>query len=383
MKRTKLRYGQVGGSLGSFIGGVHRRAIAIEETAELVAACFDPRPANNQETGAFYGLDPERVYADYQTMARAESQREDRIDFVDIATPNSTHYEIAKAFLKEGINVSCEKPLCFTVEQAEELQRLAKEHHVLFAVTYTYLGYAMVKFARELIEAGEIGEVINVNAEYLQDWLIDEVEKTDSATSKLSVWRMDPSVSGGSNCVGDIGTHIEAAVTYMTGLKTKRVCAQLDNYGMELDLNANILVEFENGSHGVFSCSQVCCGHYNGLVVRIFGSKGAIEWAQEEPEFLKVTKKGEPKQVYARGTGCVTGIAERRAHIPSGHPEGLTMAFANIYRAFQDSVLRQINGETPTADDQDYPSVAYGIEGVKFIQACVKSSKEGCVWIDI
>ena len=383
MKRTKLRYGQVGGSIGAFIGGVHRRAIAIEETAELVAGCFDNRWENNKETGEFYGLEEDRIYKDYTEMVKAESEREDRIDFVSICTPNFLHYEIARAFIEAGIHVVCEKPLCFTIEEATELQKLAEENHVLFAVTYTYTGYAMVKFAKELIEAGEIGDIINVNAEYLQEWLIDEVGKTDSATSKFSVWRMDPKMSGGSNCVGDIGTHIEAIVTYMTGLKTKKVSAVMDNYGLALDLNANILVELENGCHGVFSCSQICCGHYNGLVVRIFGSKGSIEWVQEEPDVLKVTKKGEPVQVYNRGTGSVTGLAERRTHIPSGHPEGLILAFSNIYRSFQDSVLKLVNGEEITGDDRDYPSVEYGVEGVKFIQACIKSSENGSAWVEL
>ena len=383
MKRTKLRYGQVGGSLGAFIGGVHRKAIALGETAELVAGCFDNRWENNRETGEFYGLAEDRIYKNYREMAAAEAVREDKIDFVSICTPNFLHYEIAKAFLEAGIHVSCEKPLCFTVQEAEELQKLAREHNVLFAVTYTYTGYAMVKFAKELIAAGEIGDIINVNAEYLQEWLIDEVGKTDSATSKFSVWRMDPKSSGGSNCVGDIGTHIEATVSYMTGLKTKKVAAVLDHYGLALDLNANILVELENGCHGVFSCSQVCAGHYNGLVVRIYGSKGAIEWVQEQPDVLKVTKKGGPIQIYNRGTGCITGLAERRTHLPSGHPEGLILAFANIYRSFQDSILKRINGEPVTEDDSDYPSVAYGVSGVKFIQACLQSSENQAAWVDL
>lgn len=383
MKRTKLRYGQLGGSLGAFIGGVHRKAIALEESAELVAGCFDNRWKNNIETGEFYGLQLERIYKDYQEMVRAESQREDKIDFVSICTPNFLHYEMAKAFIQAGIHVVCEKPLCFTPEEAEELQRLATEHQVLFAVTYTYVGYAMVKFAKELISAGEIGEVINVNAEYLQEWLIDEVGNGNESTTKLSVWRMNPNFSGGSNCVGDIGTHIEATVSYMTGLKTKKVAAVLDHFGKELDLNANILVELENGAHGVFSCSQVCCGHCNGLVVRIFGSEGAIEWVQEEPDVLKLTKKGEPVRIYSRGTSSVTGLAQRRNHIPSGHPEGLTFAFANIYRAFQDSVLKIANGEALTADDLDYPSIEYGVEGVKFIHACLKSSENNAVWVDL
>lgn len=381
MRRTRLRYGQVGGSKGAFIGGVHRRAIAIEETADLVAGCFDNRWENNKETGEFYGIEPGRIYRDYKEMAMAEQNREDKIDFVSICTPNFLHYEIAKAFLEAGIHVVCEKPLCFTVEQAEELQKLSREKNLLFAVTYTYPGYAMVKYAKELIAQGEIGDIINVNAEYLQDWLIDEVGDTDSETSKMSVWRMDPKYSGGSNCVGDIGTHIEALVSYMTGLKTRKVAAMLDNYGYALDLNANILVELENGCHGVFSCSQVCAGHYNGLAVRVFGTQGAIEWVQEEPEILRFVKKGEPVRIYNRGAGYVHGMAELRSHLPSGHPEGLIMAFANSYRAIQDSILKMVNGEALAPEDLDYPSVDDGVEGVKFIQACLESNKNNSAWV--
>ncbi len=383
MGRTKLRYGQIGGTMGAFIGHVHRRAIAIEESANLVAGCFSSDAERNGETADFYELDKDRVYADYKEMIAKESQREDKMDFVVICTPNRYHYEAAKACLEGGFHVVCEKPLCFKVEEAEELQKLAKEKGLLFAVTYTYPGYAMVKFAKELIAAGKIGEVINVNAEYLQDWLIDEASNTQSAQSKLSVWRMDPEKSGATNCVGDIGTHIEAIVRYMTGLKTTKVAAKLDRFGAELDLNANMLVELENGAHGIFTCSQICCGHYNGLVVRIFGTEGAIEWEQENPEQLKVTLRGEPTQIYNRGTNSVTGLAERRGHIPSGHPEGLMIAFANTYRAYCDSLLKLVNGQQPSGDDLDYPDIDYGVDGVRFIAAVIKSDAQNAAWVEI
>ncbi len=382
MKRTRLRYGQLGGRLDAFIGGVHRAAIAMNNQSDLVAGCFSHQAEANKATGQAYGLEEDRIYSDYKEMLEKEAAREDKIDFVCICTPNRTHYEMAKACLEAGFHVACEKPLCFTSEEAAELKALAEEKNLLFAVTYTYTGYAMVKFARELIARGEIGEVINVNAEYLQDWLLDEVEPSGAEMS-LDVWRMDPKSSGISNCVGDIGTHIEAAVTYMTGLKTKRVCAMLDKYGHELDLNANILVELENGSHGVFSSSQVAAGHYNGLVVRIFGSKGAIEWVQEKPDFLSVTPKGEPTRVYARGAAGADGQAAAWSRLPSGHPEGLTTAFANIYKAFQNAVLKAVNGEACTSEDLDFTDADYGMEGVKFIEACVASSENGAVWTDL
>ncbi len=383
MRDQKLRYGMVGGKKGAFIGAVHRMAIAVEETAELCAGCFGRNEEENRKTGEFYDIASDRIYSDFKEMAEKEGAREDGIDFVCITTPNNTHYEAAKAFLNAGISVSCEKPLVFTVEEAEELKSLAEEKNLLFAVTYTYTGYNMVKFAKELVAAGEIGKVVNVNAEYLQDWLIDEIGNGDDTTSKMSVWRMSAENSGISNCVGDIGTHIESIVRYITGLKTKKVSAVLDKFGHELDLNANILVELENGAHGVFCCSQICAGHYNGLVVRIFGTEGAIEWIQEEPNSLRVTRKGQPTQIYQRGTGNITGLAAKRNHIPSGHPEGLVMAFANIYRAFMDALLKLKNNEKPDENDMDFTDVDYGLDGVKFIHAVVKSSEDDSSWKEL
>ncbi len=383
MKRTKLRYGMVGGDLNAFIGNVHRRAIGVEGTAILTAGCFSSKEEKNHECGEFYNLDTDRVYKDYKEMAEKESLREDKIDFVSIVTPNITHYDIAKTFLEHGIHVVCEKPLCFTRNQAVELEELAKEKELFFAVTYSYSGYAMVKQAKKLVEDGYIGKIVNVNAEFLQEWLIDDIGNGDTSTTKLSIWRKDPKVAGISNCVGDIGTHIENTVAYVTGLKLVKVAAVLDTYGVALDLNANMLVEFENGAHGVFSCSQVCAGHANGLVIRIFGSEGAIEWKQEDPNYLYVTKKGQPMQIYNRGMGYIEGRAALLNHIPSGHPEGLLMAFANVYHAVIETILKNVNGELISADEMDFPSISAGIEGVKFIHAVVESSKNNSVWTEL
>lgn len=382
-ERKRLRYGMVGGGLGAFIGAVHRKAIALDETADLVAGCFSSREGKNRETGEFYRIAPDRIYADYKEMAQKEAAREDGIDFVSIVTPNNTHYEVAKAFLEAGIHVACEKPLCFTSEEGEELERIAKEKGLLFAVTYTYTGYNMVKLARDMVREGKIGRVVNVNAEYLQDWLIDEIGAGNQTTTKMSVWRTDPKKSGISNCVGDIGTHIEDTVANITGLHPAKVAAVLDHYGMDLELNGNILVEYADGTHGVYSCSQVCAGHLNGLVIRIFGTEGAIEWVQEEPEKLKYTPKGQPTQVYFRGTGYITGRAAQLAHVPSGHPEGLTYAFANIYQSFMSAVLKTVNGQPLGDEDKDYPTLSDGVKGVRFVEAVVKSDKDGSAWTEV
>jgi Predicted dehydrogenases and related proteins len=373
----------VGGDLKAFIGGVHRHAIDFQGQAKLVAGCFNPEPQANKECGDFYQLDKERLYADYKEMAEKESQREDKIDFVAIVTPNFLHYQVAKEFLLKGINVVCEKPLCFELEEAKELEAIAQEKGLLFAMTYSYSGYPMVKQARKLVKDGVIGNIINVNAEYLQEWLIDDIGAGDESTTKLSVWRKDPKFTGISNCVGDIGTHIEHTVGYITGLKLKRVLAKLDNYSQQLDLNANMLVELEGGVSGVYSCSQVCVGHANGLVTRVFGTKGAIEWVQEDPNVLKVTLKGQPTQIYNRGMGYITGRAAELNRIPSGHPEGLYEAFANIYLTFINALLKKLNNERLNENDLDFPTVSDGVEGVMFIHAAVKSNKLGSAWVEL
>ena len=383
MKRTMLRYGMVGGDLNAFIGDVHRKACAMNENAVLVAGCFSRHEENNRAVGEHYGLAPERVYADFETMAAREAEREDGIDWVSICTPNDSHYRIAKAFLEKGIHVYCEKPLTFTVEEAEELKAIAEAKGLLFGINYSHSGNVMVHEARELVRSGAIGELVNVNCEYFQEYLVDDIGNTDKEMLQLSSWRKDPVVSGGSNCVGDIGSHIEHTVSFITGLELKKVCALLDTYGQPLDLNANILVEFDNGCHGVYASSQVCVGHMNGLVIRLFGTKGAIEWVQETPNTLKYTPKGQPTQILNRGMGYISPAAQAMERLPFGHPEGLYEAFANMYRAFTGAVLKKVNGEELTAEDLDFPNVDDGIRGVRFIAACLKSSREGAVWTEL
>lgn len=383
MGQKTLNYGMIGGSIEAFIGDVHRSALAMDSKIAMTAGCFSTRSALNQQSGEVYGVAPDRVYCSYIEMAEKEAKRDDKIDFVVITTPNKTHYEIAKKFLECGFHVSCEKPLCWTVEQGQELADLAKEKGLLFMVTYAYTGNCMAKQAKKLIEDGEIGKVINVTAEFLQEWLIDEIGDGEESTEKLSMWRQDPNVAGLTNCVGDLGTHAENMVYYMTGLKIKKLSAVLDYYGKSLEMNANMLVELENGAHGHYSCSQVCVGHSNGLSVRIFGTKGAIEWQQEQPNLLYVTKKGQPMQIYNRGMGYLTGQASAMNRLPSGHPEGLYVAFANIYTTFSTAVQKTKDGDALTAADLDFPTIEQGIEGVKFIHAIVQSHNQGSTWVSV
>ena len=373
----------VGGDLQAFIGEVHRKALNFDTRAALVAGCFSIDRDLNIQTAEAYAVDQSRVYFDYNEMAKAEAGREDGIDFVVITTPNHLHYAVAKAFLEAGIHVVCEKPLCFAVEEAQELEALSKEKGLILGVTYTYVGYAMAKVMREMVARGDIGEILNVNAEYVQEWLIDEVGGGGSDTAKLSVWRMDPKFSGISNCVGDIGTHIECMVNYVTGLKIKRLLATTNNFGQALDLNANIIVEYENGANGAYWCSQVAAGKLNGLVIRIYGSKGSIEWEQHHPDYVRFTPKGGAPQILSRGCGYISGEAAAYSRIPSGHPEGLIIAFANIYKNIITAIIQKKAGEEIVGAGLDFPDVEAGMDGVKFVHAVIESSNSGTAWVNL
>ncbi len=379
----KLAYGMVGGAINAFIGEVHRKAIAFDPRAELVAGCFSIIEQENIDTGEAYSLDMSRVYKNYQEMADRESARPDGIAFVSITTPNNTHYDIAKCFLEHGIHVVCEKPLCFTVAQAEELVKLARDKGLLFGVTYTYPGYTMVKVMREMVQAGKIGKIVSVNAEYVQEWLIDELDEANTGTTKLSVWRTDPKVTGISNCCGDIGTHIEYAVHYVTGLHIKRLLATTNTFGKALDLNDNMIVEYDNGANGAYWCSQIAAGKLNGLMIRVYGTQGSLEWEQHYPDYVRYTPKGQAPQMLSRGCGYIAEAAGKGSRIPSGHPEGLFVAFANIYRNFITSVIKVKAGQQPTEADLDFPTAADGLNGVKFVHAVIESGKNNAAWVNL
>lgn len=372
----KLRYGMVGGGPDAFIGAAHRRAIGLDGSAELAAGCFSRTMEKTTAKGKELGVAPDRCYSSYEEMARAESAREDGIDFVVVVTPNHTHYEIAKAFLEAGIHVSCDKPLTTTVAQAEELKRLAEEKGLLFMVTYTYTGHVTMKYARDMIKNGEIGTIRTVMAEYPQGWLYDE--KADGG------WRCDPARSGRVNCLGDIGTHAENAVATMTGLKIKRVLAKLDILvpGRILDDNDQVLIEYEGGATGINWSSQVAVGVDNGLRVRIYGSKGAITWFQERPEELILITADGISHTMKRGYGAVTPDAAKYARLPAGHPEGWLEAMGNLYDSFCACVRAKEDGAF-TEDMIDYPTVDAGINGMRYVDACLESNEKGNVWVEL
>ena len=378
---VKLKYGMIGGGQGAFIGDVHRKSISLDGLAELAAGCFSRFSENTLATGRALGVSADRCYKTFEEMAEQEAKRPDKIDFVVIVTPNNSHFAAAKAFLTRGIHVMCDKPLTCELAEAEELAELAKKNKLLFGVTYTYTGYPAVKHIRELIKKGEIGDIRFVNAEYPQEWLATPAEKGDNRQAK---WRADPNISGKSNCVGDIGSHIENMVSYMTGLRIKSLAARLDKIveGRVLDDNASVMIEYNGGAKGLYWSSQIAVGYDNALRVRVFGSKGTIQWSQELPNYFDLFKLGQPGERWSRGRDGFYPHAQGYSRIPSGHPEGYFEALANIYKTFIGALAKIKAGQTPGEADMDFPGVDMGVDGVKFINKCVESSDSGAVWIN-
>ncbi len=377
---AKLTCGMVGGGEGAFIGDVHRRVLAFDGLATLVSGAFSRDFDNTLATGKRLGLERSRLYESYEVMAREEGKRSDKIDFVVIVTPNHLHYPITKAFLENGISVVCDKPFVFTSKEAEELTNIARERKLLVCVTYTYNGYPMAKQAKRMIANGEIGDVRFVSAEYIQEWLSTPVEREGN---RQAAWRTDPKQTGLSSSVGDIGTHTENIVSYLTGLEIESVCARLDTFveGRRLDDNASIMVNFKGGARGLYWVSQVAVGHDNDLRIRIVGSKGSIEWAQEDPNYLKVSYLDKPSTILSRGRDKMYPEAEAYSRVPGGHPEGYYEAFANVYRSFCTALAKSEAGETIDAAVADFPDIDAGSRGVRFIERCVESSKKGGAWV--
>ena len=379
-RSPKLRYGMIGGGRGAFIGDVHRKAIAMDGQAEIVCGTFSQSYENTLATGDALGLPKERLYRTFTEMIHGESQRHDRPDFLIIVTPNSTHYPAAKLALEHGFSVVCEKPLATSSAAAAELACLVRETGLLFCVTYAYSGYPVVKHLRDLIAAGEIGEVRFVNGEYPQEWLATKLEDTGQ---KQAAWRTDPERAGGSNCVGDIGSHIEFMAAYMTGLEMESLCARLDRFGpgRPLDDNATVLVNFKGGARGVYWSSQIAAGHDNALRLRIYGTKGAVEWFQETPNTARVSFLDRPSGTVSRGRDPMSPRAQSLSRLPSGHPEGYFESFANIYATYLAALAKKLRGEPLAPADLDFPNVDDGVRGVRYIESCVESSARGSIWL--
>lgn len=371
-----IRYGMVGGGQGAFIGGVHRIAARLDGEFELVAGALSSDPERARASGRELGLDPERCYASFEEMAKAEAARADGVEAVSIVTPNHMHYPAAKAFLEAGIHVICDKPLTSNLSDAMKLAELVKNSGRLLVLTHNYTGYPMIRHARQMIAEGALGTLRVVQAEYPQDWL------TEAVASKQADWRTDPSKSGAGGALGDIGTHAYNLARFVTGLELDRLSADLSSFveGRQLDDNAHVMLRFKGGAKGMLWASQVAPGHENGLKLRVYGSKGGLEWEQEHPNHLWFTPFGSEKRLITRGGVGAGAAAGRVTRIPGGHPEGYLEGFANIYAEAARAIraLREPGSSIP--DDVIFPTVADGVEGVAFIESCVRSSKENGAW---
>ena len=376
----KLKMGMVGGGRDAFIGGVHRMAARLDGRIELVAGAFSSDPAKSRASGEDLGLDPSRVYPDYETMAAAESKlpESERIDFVSIVTPNNVHFPPAKTFLEAGFHVVCDKPMTYDLAEAKVLRDLVKSTGKVFALTHNYTGYPMVKEARELVRNGDLGKILKVVAEYPQGWLIQPI---DAEGQKQAAWRTDPSRTGASSCIGDIGTHAENLGRYITGLEIEELCADFTTFvpGRRLEDDGNLLLRYQGGARGVLYASQVSVGEENNLSIRVYGTKASLEWHQEHPNELTVKYPDAPRKIYRRGNSYVSDIAKRFTRLPFGHPEAFIEAFANIYLEAARAIEAVKEGKS-IPSDVDYPTVEDGVLGMAFIATAVASAKNGSTW---
>jgi predicted dehydrogenase len=382
----KLRMGLVGGGQGSFIGRVHSIAACLDNRATVVAGALSSNAERSKASAPSYDIAPSRAYGSYEAMFDAESKLPtgERIDFVSITTPNHTHFEIARAAVLAGFNVICDKPMTFDLAQAEELLKLVEESDVVFAVSHNYTGYPLVRMAREMILSGELGEIQAVRAQYIQGWLRTKLESEDQ---KQAAWRTDPSKSGAAGAFGDIATHAYNLGRYMTGLKPASVSCHLKSFveGRQLDDYGTAVIRYENGGLGTVTASQISHGRENDLSIEIDGTKGAIQWRQENPNEMIVRQNGKPHQIYTRDPNApymnASGAAACR--LPSGHPEAFFEAFANIYASAFDAMATRGGGGNVERRDTIYPNVYDGVEGMYFIQQCVNSSKQDAAWLPL
>ncbi len=379
----KIKYGMVGGGPDAFFGAVHRKAAALDGEIELAAGAFSSSPEKSQAQGKELMLDPGRVYNSYQEMAEGEAAlpEEERIDFVSIVTPNHVHHPVAKLFMEAGINIICDKPMTTTVEEAEELCRITKAKDRVFAVTYTYTGYPMVKLARKFIKDGKLGEIRKIIVEYPQGWLTKPIEKEGS---KQAIWRTDPKQAGVSSCLGDLGTHAENMSNYLTGLEMEEILADLTIFGPDrvLDDDGNVLIHYENGARGILYASQISPGEENNLRFRVYGTEASLEWQQENPNYLYQRFIDGPEKVYKRGNDYLEDVAKHNSRLPFGHPEAFIEALANIFVNASRTMLARKEGREPGEYDTDFPTVQEGARGIYFVNMAVESSRSK-KWVSV
>lgn len=382
----KLRMGLVGGGQGAFIGKVHSIAAQLDGRAILVAGALSSDPAKAKASAPDYDIPAERAYGSYKEMAEKEAKlpAEQRIDFVTVATPNHTHYDIAKAFAEAGINVMCDKPLTFNLEQAEELAKVVQKTGVVFGVTHNYTGYPLVRQARQMVQSGELGEINAIRAGYVQGWLRTRLE---ASGQKQASWRTDPKQSGAAGCFGDIGTHAYNLGRYISGLLPDKISCSLKVFekGRSLDDYGTAVIRYQNGALGTVTASQISHGRENDLFIEIDGTKGALEWHQEEPNKMWLKVNGQPHRLFTRDPNApfMTSWGKEACRLPSGHPEAFLEAFANVYTAAYADIIARAGGKKVDASKSIYPNVADGVDGMNFVTQCVASSQKDGAWLSL
>ncbi len=377
----KIRLGMVGGGEGAFIGAVHRIASRIDDHYELVAGALSSTPDKARRSGEALGLAADRIYDDYESMAKAEAKRPDGIEAVAIVTPNDVHAGPTYAFLKAGVHVICDKPLTVSLAEAKKMKAAVEKSARVFALTHSYTGYPLVRRMREMVRAGELGDIRLVQVEYPQDWLTGPTEKTGN---KQAEWRVDPKRSGAGGALGDIGTHAYNLADYVTGLDLAELAADLTSFGAgrQLDDNVQIMLRYANGARGALWASQVAPGNENGLMLRVYGTKGGMHWRQDNPNCLFYSPYEKSTRIITRGGPDLGEAAARVTRVPPGHPEGYLEGFANIYSEVAAAIKAVRNGKKPPKGVQ-FPTIDDGVKGLAFIEAAVKSSKGNGKWVKV
>ncbi len=379
----KIRYGMVGGGRGAFIGAVHRIAAAMDQQIELVCGAFSSDPKKSRASGKDLFLPAKRCYGSFQEMIEKEAQlpADERMDFVSIVTPNHMHFPPAKLALENGFHVLSDKPATFDLAEAKALQKLVKQSKLLYGLTHNYTGYPLVKQAREMVAAGQLGKLRKVVVEYPQGWLATRLEESGQ---KQAAWRTDPKRSGAAGCIGDIGTHAENLAEYISGLQISELAADITAFvkGRKLDDDGNVLLRFKGGAKGVLHSSQISVGEENNLNIRVYGELGGLEWHQREPNTLLVKWLDQPMQVYRTGMGYLGSASKAATRTPPAHPEGYLEAFANVYKNFANHIRARLERRKLEKNDPalDYPRIEDGIRGMAFIEAVVKSSGSNARW---
>ena len=374
----KIRLGILGGGGDSLIGVLHRVASFINDNYKIVGAVFNPNHADSLDFAEEIDIPVDRVYKDFNTLVKEELKlpKEERIQVCSILTPNFLHYPMAKKLLENGFHVICEKPMTTTYEEAKSLQKVLAKAKTVFAVTYTYSGYPMVRQMREMIKAGVLGNIHKVDARYYQGWINPVIHDKEK---RSAIWRLDPKKAGISSCMGDIGVHAFNLIEYVTGLQVKSLLCDF-NYlydNNQMDVDATALIRIGEHVKGVIRASQVAAGEENGLAIAIYGEKGGLRWEQENPNFLYKLSDDQPLQVFKPGHAYNSAFSLDGTKLPPGHPEGIFDAMANIYLG----VARAIRGERH--NDGEFPTMSDGVRGLSFIESTVASHKQGNIWIGI